>query len=85
MIEKNLEGDKMKRDFKEILVALKKYIKVKKSVMIVKNSAVAKELGCKNSGIVTMWEIRNSIPYEVILDYCLKEEINPMNIFYDKK
>ena len=74
-----------KRDFIEILVALKKYIKVKKNSILVKNSVVGKELGLKNVGNVTMWEIRNSIPYEVILDYCLKEEINPMNIFYDKK
>ena len=75
----------MRRDFVGVLAALKKYIKVKKSLNVVKNSVVGKELGLEKVGNVTMWESRNSIPYEVILDYCFKEDINPMKFFYDKK
>ncbi len=75
----------MKRDFKGILIYLKKYMRIKLSKQVVKNVDVAKELGIKNANRVNLWENRNSTPHDVILAYCLKEDINPLNIFFDRK
>ena len=73
-----------KRDFAAILVHLKKYIKIKKDIKgLVQHKHVFGELGVTSQNL-TNWTARNSIPYEVILDYCLEEGIDSLNIFYDK-
>jgi len=75
----------MKRDFKEILEYLKKYIKIKRSVKSsVTPEMVSKELKMKGS-VLSVRTTRNTIPHDVILDYCFREDINPLNVFYDRK
>ena len=75
----------MKRDFKGIFVYLKKYMGIKKSIKgKVTSKVVAEEFKVKE-GRLAVWINRNSIPYEVVLDFCLKEDINPLNVFYDRK
>jgi len=75
----------MKRDFKEILEYLKKYIKIKNSVKgKVEHNQLMKEFSVKSQNL-TNWISRNTIPYDVVLDYCFKEDINPLNVFYDRK
>lgn len=82
----------MKRDFKAILLHLAKYFKVRYGLKgeindtFFKNHLgfIADKLDMKVS-VLSVRRGRNSIPHEVILDYCLKEEIDPFNVFYDKK
>jgi len=75
----------VKRDFKEILECLKKYIKIKNSVKgNITLEMIYNELKMKSS-VLRVRKLRNTIPYDVILDYCFSEEINPLNVFYDRK
>jgi len=75
----------MKRDFKAILEYLKKYIKIKKKVKtVVTHEILMGELKVKSQNL-TNWKSRNTIPYRVVLDYCMREDINPLNVFYDRK
>jgi len=59
----------MKRDFKEILEYLKKYIKIKNSVKgKVEHNQLMKEFSVKSQNL-TNWISRNTIPYDVVLDH----------------
>ena len=75
----------MERDFIGILDYLKQYMKIEHSVKLkVKYQFVAGELKIKIATFAAH-KSRNSIPYSSILDYCFKEDINPLNVFYDRK
>jgi len=73
----------MKRDFKGILEYLKLHIMVKLGVEVVKPGVVADELGVEK-GLFAVWTHRGFISYEVILDYCLAEGLDPLEVFYKK-
>ncbi len=82
----------MKRDYKAILLVIANRLKIRDSLkgdindswLRDKNTLIANYLGCKASNL-SVWKKRNSIPYEVILEHCLKEDINPLKVFFGKK
>lgn len=82
----------MKRDFKAILFHIAKYLKVKydlkgelnDSFVSRHNAFIAKKLDIKPASLSVL-KVRNSIPYDVILGFCFKEEIDALKVFYSSK
>ncbi len=74
-----------KRDFKSILMLIKQHImKRDELVVLPKTEVVGNDFGVIG-GTVRSWDCRNVIPHEVILDYCVKENLDVLNIFYDNE
>jgi hypothetical protein len=80
---------KKKRTFTEIFEYIRLYIKTNK--VEYEKRVKAKEVGIElseaaggdiTSGNIGIWKSRNSIPYDVVLDWCAAEGVNPLSVFY---
>lgn len=76
-----------KRNLQHIVAALKVDMRVRynfKNVSGITYTFMAEKLKIDAKNFTTA-RSRGSIPYELILEYCANEMINPLHIFYDTK
>ena len=69
------------RDFKEIIVVLKKYLANEKEMKIYDKSV--SELLCMSQAQFATLKRRNSTPYINILEFCKREGLCCSEIFFD--
>jgi len=69
------------RDFHSVIKELKLYLADGKSVKVL-DKDVANELGITQAQFATI-KSRNSTPYENILEFCKREDICCIELFYE--